>query len=294
MKKLIAFLLLACMMLTALSSCGDKTKNPTPTESPAPVDKKFEPEMIPAEAFKPRDVVVAYMEKMSQVKWTPKDTINLNEVNQGLVYKKGVEYTGIMYITGDNSQCNYDKFVSQLDENGVYIGPTTRKEGYGNHCSSSIRTAYNQISNIPTFATTVQMVPSKNRGTLPVGDYVFSADDETTDSIIAKNSAEKMYECYALLQKGDNVISCWGSTGHTRMIKEIKVVNKDGKIDPNNSYIVTIEQTSSFDSTRKDVKTNWFIDHKVTGGQGQVNLYKVTGNLYLYKVTGNLLPELIN
>lgn len=39
---------------------------------------------------------------------------------------------------------------------------------------------------------------------------------------------------------------------------------------------------------------NWFIDDKVTGGQGQVNLYKVTGNLYLYKVTGNLLPELIN
>jgi len=192
MKKLIAFLLLACMMLTALASCGKTTDDPTPGETTAPTtNKKFEAEMIPAEDFKPRDVVVAYMEKMSQVKWTPKETINLNEVNNGLVYKKGVEYTGIMYITGTNSQSNLDKFLSQLDENGVYVGPTTRAEGYGNHCSSSIRTAYNQISNVPTFATTVQMVPSKNRGTLPVGDYVFSADDVTTDTIIAKNPAER-------------------------------------------------------------------------------------------------------
>ena len=264
MKKLIAFLLLACMMLTALASCGKTTNDPTPSETTPPTtNKKFEAEMIPAEKFKPRDVVVAYMEKMSQVKWTPKETINLNEVNNGLVYKKGVEYTGIMYITGTNSQSNLDKFLSQLDENGVYVGPITRAQGYGNHCSSSIRTAYNQISNVPTFATTVQMVPSQNRGTLPVGDYVFSTDDVTTDTIIAKNPAEKIYECYALLQKGDNVLSCWGSTGHTRMVKEVHVVRTaDGKLDTKSSYIITIEQTSSFDSTRKDVKTNWYVDHK--------------------------------
>lgn len=262
MKKVLFMLLLVCMILTALSACGNS--DVPPVDDPQDTSKTpFTPEIIPAEKFNPRQVVIDYMYKMSKVEWIPKTNIDFTETISGnLHYDKGVKYTGIMYVTGKHLMTDYDEFMEQLDEKGVYIGPTDQPSAYGNHCSSALRLSYDQIVNTLGFTSTVTMVPSQKRGTIPVGDYVFDDSDKTTDSIVQKNSKEKMFECYALLQPGDSILTCWGPTGHSRMVLEVKVEKTGaGKINPSKSTVTTIEQTSSFDSTRKDVKTTWYVEH---------------------------------
>lgn len=276
MKKLIALLLLVCMMLTALTACGgsnstdvdqdDKNAEETKNSSTNNADV-FEPETIPASNIDPRKLVIDYMYKMASVEWTPSQTIDFtygeNHITDSLIYNKGVKYTGIMYVTGNRCVSDYDDFVKQLNENGEYIGPIERKSAWGNHCSSAIRVAYDQVESGLGFASTPMMVPSLNKGTIPVGTYEVKSSFTTTDEIIEINNVLVMAEAYAQLQPGDCILTCWGPTGHARMVVELKLEKSAaGKINTSRSGVVCIEQTSSFDKDRKDgVNTNWYVEH---------------------------------
>ncbi len=280
MKKFIALLLLVCMALTALTACGgNKTPNAdTPNkdseesknsanDTPSSSNKEFEPETIPASNIDPRKLVIDYMYKMASVEWTPQKDIDFtygeNHITDHLIYNKGVKYTGIMYVTGNRCMSDYDDFVKQLNEKGEYIGPVERKSAWGNHCSSAIRAAYDQVETGLTFASTPNMVPSIKKGTIPVGNYEVKSSFTTTDEIIEINNVLTMSEAYAQLQPGDCILTCWGPTGHARMILEVKIEKSAaGKINTSRSGVVCIEQTSSFDASRKDgVKTNWYVEH---------------------------------
>ncbi len=264
MKKILSLLLIICMMLSVLISCKKETDNPDETENAVATfdETEYKKDILPEENINPRDIVVDYMYKMASIEWKASQTIDLSSVKDTLIYRKGQKYKGIIYCTVNNMN-NYDAFAAEI-EDGVYTGSSDKATVVGNHCSSAIRVAYDLISNDVTFGSTVDMVPSRNKGTKIVGDYTFNALDKTTDEIIARNTAEKMYECYALLKKGDNILTCWGSTGHTRMIVDV-VVERDssGKINPGRSYVVTVEQTSSFERDKETkLTTSWFIDHK--------------------------------
>ncbi len=256
---------LSCFTACGNSSNGDtentQQNNPTGND---PEDTEVLPEIIPASNYKPREIAVNYMYEMSQIKWTPTETMDYTEeIHKSLLYKKGVEYTGIIYATGNQTLTNADKFRSKLNENGQYIGPIDRLGAFGNHCSSSIRLAYDQISNNMKFTWTGAMVPSRKLGTIPLGDYVVEDTDTTTNEICERTPATKMYECYALLQPGDSILTCWGDTGHARMIVKVDMQkNAAGKINPTRSTVTTIEQTSSFDESRTDgVRTTWYVEH---------------------------------
>ncbi len=276
MKKIIALLLLVCMMLTALTACGGNetpnTDNPNNNseESKGPTsnnDKKFEPETIPASNIDPRKVVIDYMYKMANLEWTPTQDIDFtsgeNYITDHLIYNKGVKYSGIMYVTGNHCLSNYDAFAKQLNENNEYIGPIEKKTAWGNHCSSAIRVSYDQVEEGLKFGSTPGMVPSKKMGTLIVGDYKVEDSFTTTDEIIELNNILVMSEAYAQLQPGDCILTCWGPTGHARMVLEVKLEKSAaGKINTSRSGVVCIEQTSSFDKQRKDdVKTTWYVEH---------------------------------
>lgn len=200
---------------------------------------------------------------MANLEWTPSRDIDLTEIISTLYYKKGVKYKGIMYVTGDRTMTDYDEFMAQLNENGEYIGPVDRIKGWGNHCSSAIRLAYDQIDNTLTFGYTGGMVPSRKQGTIIVGDYKYEDSFTTTDEIIAINNANVMYEAYQQLQPGDCILTCWGPTGHARMIVELKLEKSAaGKVNATRSGVVCIEQTSSFDKSRTDgVNTTWYVEH---------------------------------
>ena len=158
---------------------------------------------------------------------------------------------------------NYEKFMAQLNEKGEYIGPVSRIEAWGSHCSSVIRLSYDIVEKGLKFDYTAEMVPSTKNGTIIVGNYKVEDSFKTTDEIIEVNDATTMYEAYAQLQPGDCILTCWGPTGHARMVVELKIQKSAaGKINPSRSGVVCIEQTNSFDKNRTDgVKTTWYVEH---------------------------------
>ena len=270
MKKALTLIMLLLLAFAVLTSCGSSEKpsdkEGTQTEA-SEENKEFVPEIIPGSQINPRQFVIDYMYKMAQIKWTPSKDIDFtqgeNEIAKNLYYTKGVEYQGVIYVTGSRTMTNYEKFMDQLNENGEYTGPIDKKTAWGSHCSSAIRLAYDKIEKGLTFDYTAEMVPSTKNGTIIVGEYKVEDSFKTTDEIIEANNATTMYEAYTKLQPGDCILTCWGPTGHARMVVELKIEKSGaGKVNPSRSGVYCIEQTNTFDKDRTDgVKTTWYDRH---------------------------------
>lgn len=205
-----------------------------------------------------RKEALRYMYDMSQVRWTPSEDIDLTSINKSLYFKTGEIYYGIIYTF--YTAVNLEGFKSYLDENNVFHGPTELRQIPGNHCTSSIINAYKHIGDPITAHWSMDMHPARKTGLYPVGSYVYDDTDIVTEETIKHNTEEVMYESYASLQGGDCILSCWGKTGHARMVASVEVVRgEDGVIDPEKSHVKTLEQTWSMDKTAA-VNTSWYIN----------------------------------
>ena len=119
---------------------------------------------------------------------------------------------------------------------------------YGNQCSIGSYWGWARVINSVKYAWTQDIVLTN--GFLRVGDYQYElntpgwSDGYRTTAVLAENGREKMYECYALLKAGDGIVY-YTSAGHVVMISQDAVVEYDdkGKIDPNKSYVLVIDQT---------------------------------------------------
>ncbi len=209
-----------------------------------------------------RKAAVAYMKEMSEVKWTPEEDVDLTCITKKLFYKKGETYYGIIYNTNDG--VGLETFNEYLHD-GVYKGPYTKPEIPGNHCTSCLLVTWRKLGDKNTACYTANMMPQCGTGILPLGDYIWKQEDTTTIEMVDRTDENTIYEAYALMQEGDAVLYCFGRSGHARMVKEVNIIrNEDGKINPEESYIITIEQTNSFDPQRTDINTTWYVDHKYT------------------------------
>lgn len=279
MKKALLLFALCLVLVVSLAACGG---NKTGTETPSTDEGKtnqpsgeFKPETIPASKINPRDIVVDYMYEMANIEWTPSEDIDSTAIIDTLYYHKGTKYKGIMYVTGSRTMTDADEFRAQLNEKGEYIGPPNKDKGFGNHCSSAIRLAYDRVSSEVKFDYTGEMVPHMNQGMLPVGNYEYESAHKTTYGIYDVNpNKEVFYDAFALLQKGDAILTCWpkandpdhAETGHARMVISVEISrNAAGKINPHKSKVICIEQTSSFDKlAEQGVNTTWFVEHEYT------------------------------
>jgi hypothetical protein len=208
-----------------------------------------------------RKEAVAYMREMSDIKWTPEETVDLSVIRKPLVYNKGETYYGVIYNT--EKGVDLEKFASHV-EDGVYKGPYTKKEIPGNHCTSAILITWRKLGDTTTAGWTANMMPQCKTGILALGDYIWKDEDKTTIEMVERTDRNTVLEAYALMQEGDAILYCFGPTGYARMIVENHVVrDENGKINAEESYIITIEQTSSFDKIAKDGRnTTWYVDHQ--------------------------------
>ena len=218
-----------------------------------------------------RKIVKDYMLKMANVEWTPKETFSIKWKGEprfkiDLTYEKGVKYHGVTYT---DTKGSFDMF-EQLLENGVFTANSEYyDECFGNHCSASMDMAYQQCFDFPYTGT---VKPNPKRGTMlklagnlkqptAYGTAYDSAD------VWAINSKNDVMEAYACLDAGDILYySNKHKSGHARMVSlPAEVVRFDnGVIDPENSYIYTVEQTNAWDETdaAQGKNTTWWIDHK--------------------------------
>lgn len=218
-----------------------------------------------------RKIVKDYMMKMADVEWTPKETFSIGWKGEprfkvDLTYEKGKTYHGVTYT---DTKGNFDMFEQLLDDGKFTPNSPYYEECFGNHCSSSMDMAYQQCFDFPYTGT---VKPNTQRGTMLklCGNLkqptVFGNNYDAKD-VWEINSKNDVMEAYASMNTGDILYySNKHKSGHARMVSlPAEVVRFDnGLIDPENSYIYTVEQTNCFDTTEaaKGRNTTWFIDHK--------------------------------
>lgn len=288
MKKLM-FLLLALLTVCLLFSCGKETpKDPVesgnnvetgeetveekPNEPiiPIKVEDYYKAVLftLPDEPF--RDAIVSHMRKQAAIEWVCGADFGVyekfNSWGIDLTFKKGVKYTGIPYA---DTKVSYIQFEEAL-KNGKYTSESTAwKDVYGVQCVSSIMNSIQQFDpKTCGFSSDLTPGVADFKGVI-VGDYKLPEDVKQTQQIIMANSPDVMYEAYASLKKGDIVVmqDLINDKSHLRVVAEDPVIVKNtaGKINKSRSYITCVEQTNSFDATRKDgVKTTWYLDHMYT------------------------------
>ncbi len=282
LRRAHVFSLLLLVLLFALLSAGcsqpgeteETTLPPETTASPEQTETAAAPQSgfsIP-ENIDLREIVADYMRQMGLVEWTPSENIDFSKalsITGDVVYNAGTTYRGMPYA---NRQCGLELFLNDLDEKNVYRGSTNYQKCTGNTCTTSIRNAWQLVSNKIDFKYAVDMLPYyKQTGVLALGDIPWDGYDEknTTNSVLSKVDEQKVYEAYALLKTGDAVTRYLDSNGHARMVTgEVFVArNNNGTINSARSTAVLTEQTSHWakdsDSRRK---THWNVDRSFSFG----------------------------
>lgn len=294
MKKIL-FLIFSLFIVTALFSCGGKEVADTPettvaddkNEASSPEETlplittaeeaKYYPDLSQYDSYKKfeapkgnlRDIVYDYMYAMSQVEWVASKSWNSRwKMENGpykvdLSYEEGKKYYGIPYT---DTKCGISFFENYVIDGKLYPNSEFHEELVGNHCSSSMGLAYQQILDFPysgelkentaregiiKLAAPLEMPPSRSNNPY---DYV-------SETVTTHNGEAKIYEAYAALGKGDILYKMIDGYGHTRMVSKVEVSKSvAGKIIPSRSYIYCLEQTNAWADNKRE--STWFIDRK--------------------------------
>lgn len=238
--------------------------------------KKYEKVAVfPAPSGDPRDAVVSYMLAMANAEWTPKEDFTVDRRTDGrfkvnIPYKKRTVYTGMPY---SNTFSSLEFFGLHLDGNVFSDSSYYFEDVAGNHCSASITLAFQQLvpfergssRPIKARAGVLEFPLDKNgKPILVVPDDDVAGDDWVAADLFAKNGREKIFESYSALDRGDSLLRSIPGTGHARMVLESHTETKDGRIDPDASYILCIEQTDKFNEERPGKVSTWKVGHKYT------------------------------
>ena len=224
------------------------------------------------------------------------------------IYERGKIYMGIPYA---HSGGGLARFLSVMasEEKGVYTTVPGLKDGeyyvgevaealadegisvkdnygftqyMGNDCSSAVSWSWRQIASVDMTEGgcygrySGNMIPTeqnkKNHGILPVGDFFACSED--TRQVLEAVGPEAIYECYAKAVTGDALCG-YDTSGHVLLMSFDPMVIRDGsgKINPDKSFVVTIEQGGGFyDSKDTDnlfkadlpepIQYSWRVDYR--------------------------------
>lgn len=211
-----------------------------------------------------RKIVMDYMMQMAEIPWVAGEDFSIVWKNAGdfkvdLSFKKGETYYGVPY---SQARASLEQFAMFLRDDNSFTSPTYYyEEMVGNHCSSSIGLAYQQLIDFPFEGRLLVWEPRKDVLSFVNGLKKPNKETYYTTDVFELNGQEAVFEAYASVEAGDIINKIKEGTGHARMARSVKVVrDENGKIDPEQSIIYCIEQTNEFDKTRTDRKTTWWID----------------------------------
>lgn len=285
MKKLLCFLLAAVLLLPGCSNVDtpEETTEPAFMATCPPVPEytgSTDEEILQYR----RDVVEQQMRYMTTVRWSiPYDVLySLNGQSKGpdadlitspndvVTLVGGRIYEGIPYTHASGSPYSFVSFATGQKDDGTLLienfstalfngwGTIPERHGrMGTDCADQLFWAWSHVATSITFNLTVNM--TEKYGCLKVGDYDYEGDQNLdTKGACQENGIQRMCEAYALLQKGDGIVHCQDSGGgHSQMIVTVNVVRDEaGLIDPVNSYVTTLEQSSGCERDQD----NYYID----------------------------------
>lgn len=206
---------------------------------------------------------------MSQVKWVAAESWTTTWKEQGdftvnISYEKGKTYYGVPY---SNTKATLDEFLQFLPANGRFTPNSPwYEELIGNHCSSSMDMAFQQILDFPYSGSLKPSTAREGLLMFPEGIEKPPArssnpDDYISATVFAHNGQDAIYNGYTQLGKGDILYKSIDGSGHTRMVSKVEISKSaTGKLIPGRSYVYCLEQTNAWADSKKD--STWFIDRK--------------------------------
>ena len=205
-----------------------------------------------------RAQVVAKMRQMGDIYWRATEDVKyrISSTARWVEFKAGRIYRGMPYAYARSDQYTFLEFAGEPDEKGIYdiSGLTTTHLGngstyarIGNDCSGSVNFSWSSVGADISGTNSSRYMIEAN-GYLKVGDYAYTPTEDgrigISKEIVAANGKERMYEAYAKVQPGDALDTTTAGGGHVILIMYKKVFyNPDGSINPDRSYIHTLEQT---------------------------------------------------
>ncbi len=198
-----------------------------------------------------RQICVDYFRLQLTYQWTPSESFRyeIEAYDRMVDMKKGTVYVGSPY---DGGRGNLYKIMNYYDpETGVL---TTSKNGeyttdlISNHCTSASHWGWSRVSNTIRFGLTGTVTEAN--GAIKLGPYEYpneGKEHKSTREVCAANGEQVMFESYAKLKLADGVVNSNGA-GHVMMVSEKAHVEylEDGSIDGKKSYVLFMEQVSSW------------------------------------------------
>ena len=271
MKRLLIFLLvLAC--LPGLYGCEEVEKAVPSPLSWADMDA------IPVASAdmteeQLRQIVLDFFRLQLTFQWTPREDFDYTIVcyDELRNMKAGTVYAGLPY-QGNAGNGNlyiameyYDPETGRLDNADRNWQALTVR--LGNQCFSGPAWAWSRVVN--SNKTYAAYDSTHKNGYLIVGDYEYQAArwSETTTftrDVCKENGEQRMFESYALVKPADGLNRrCEAS--HTRMVSSYPVVvrNEDGTINGDESYVLYMDQASSWKDYTTEDGTNVLIQGNI-------------------------------
>ncbi|MBE6642390.1 MAG: hypothetical protein E7615_01905 [Ruminococcaceae bacterium] len=287
MKRLLLTALILCVAVAVLAGCGDSSSDTKETgdstentnqaaeqtaeqtaEETTPtlnVDfTKFDSyKVFEAPEDNPRDIAYNYMYKMSQIKWVASETWNTHWKNPldyvvDITYTKGKTYYGLPYA---DTKCGYDVFAEYVVDGKFTPNSDFYEELLGNHCSSSMTVAYQQLVDLPYTSSLKEA--DYNKGLIKLAGDLKLPDKSPylSKDVLDLNGIDKIYEAYTTLDKGDILFKCVEGSGHIRMVSKVEISKTvAGKLNPARSYVYCLEQTNAWADNKRN--STWFVDRK--------------------------------
>lgn len=242
MKKMVCLIL--CFLLIC-SMTGCRYKVPDPMEYP---DYTFSSEPTPEQL---RQMAITAMRDMLSIQWCTEQEIRYRK--NGPVNKKEFvhapenTYGGLLYSTASTGIFQFFEYYNQKTGCLEYPGTSDElKLELGNSCADALLWAWSTVCNsIKGGFYPVLMVPQN--GYLMVGDYTYrqniqSYNEMPSYAIIENNGNDVILDAYSKMLPADALLS--NTDNHAMMVIEAPVVVylSDGKIDPENSYVMIQDQ----------------------------------------------------
>ncbi|MBR5314581.1 MAG: hypothetical protein IKU45_04100 [Clostridia bacterium] len=253
------------------STTKDIYTNHTPTELSKPLEEYDFVHTFKAPEGNPRDIVYNYMYAMSQIEWVATESWVTTWKEQGdfgvnLSYDAGKTYYGVPYSRTNGTLDEFEQYVinGTFKPNSPYY-----EEIVGNHCSSSMVMAFQQVVDLTYTGSLKPTVSRTGLIQFPDGIEIPPArannpsnpDNWISETVFAHNGQEAIYNGYAQLDKGDILYKNIDGSGHSRMVSKVEIFKSPtGKLMPNRSYVYCIEQTNAWYDGNKN--STWWIDKK--------------------------------
>ncbi len=203
-----------------------------------------------------RDICVQYMLLQARAVYTVEEDVIHPYSNSALssddgyiTIRRGTRYGGLPY---SNAATDIAAFLDHYDsETGIlHIRSHKSSIEVGNDCATDLFWGWARVNTTDTHAGTWTLVPK--RGIIVIGDLEFNREIDTykvqsTYEICQSNGEQRVFEAYALMKKADGMVTYKsGGNHHALMITEDPVVVRraDGSIDPQESYVLVVEQSS--------------------------------------------------